>query len=140
MAEDELRGEESSLLSSFSSSAAVEVERERLREWEEIMTLEKRRHQLQSATEMERYVEALQAQLKERVSKCRTRLPPLCSCGPSIWDADPQTCANNCPFYKNPKGMVCLYSMFVFVCVFTFSLPPPAYAKALTGVLSSLKI
>ena len=37
-------------------------------------------------------------------------LPPLCCCGPDFWDAHPDTCANNCIFYKNHKGK-CLQGM-----------------------------
>ena len=38
---------------------------------------------------------------------CQTMLP-LCSCGATIWDTNPNTCANNCIFYKNPKGVITL--------------------------------
>lgn len=51
-----------------------------------------------------RFVEALKAQLKERVSQVKMELPPLCLCAPSFWDAHPETCANNCVFHNNPKG------------------------------------
>lgn len=51
-----------------------------------------------------RYLEALRAQLKEKVKLCHIDLPPLCSCGSSFWDSHPDTCANNCIFYKNHKG------------------------------------
>ena len=57
----------------------------------------------QKDKEMERYIDALRAVLKERLSQKRVELPPLCCCGPTIWDANPDTCANNCVFYKNPK-------------------------------------
>ncbi|XP_030919758.1 coiled-coil domain-containing protein 15 [Geospiza fortis] len=51
-----------------------------------------------------RYVEALRAQMKEKVKLCNIDLPPLCSCGSDFWDSHPDTCANNCVFYKNHKA------------------------------------
>lgn len=51
-----------------------------------------------------RYIEALRQQLKDKVRRKKIELPPLCCCGDSIWDTNPETCANNCFFYKNPKG------------------------------------
>lgn len=62
-----------------------------------------------------RFVEALRAQMKERVKLQNMDLPPLCYCGSDFWDAHPDTCANNCIFYRNPK----------------------AYARALQSLLSS---
>lgn len=64
---------------------------------------------------MERYIGALKVNLMEKLQTRNTVLPPLCSCGPTIWDANPDTCANNCVFYKNPR----------------------AYAKALSTVIAS---
>lgn len=51
-----------------------------------------------------RYVEALRAQMREKVKLWNIDLPPLCSCGADFWDSHPDTCANNCVFYKNHKG------------------------------------
>lgn len=51
-----------------------------------------------------RYVEALRARMREKIKLNNIDLPPLCSCGPGFWDSHPDTCANNCVFYKNPKG------------------------------------
>lgn len=79
------------------------------------MDLVKRHKKLQKERETERYIEALQAVLKDKVRSRNIVLPPLCSCGPTIWDTNPDTCANNCVFYKNPK----------------------AYARALSTVLAS---
>ncbi|XP_028666275.1 coiled-coil domain-containing protein 15 isoform X2 [Erpetoichthys calabaricus] len=62
-----------------------------------------------------RFIEALRAMMKEKIEHHNFDLPPLCCCGESFWDSHPDTCANNCVFYKNPK----------------------AYAKALQAVLSS---
>ena len=78
----------------------------------------KQQKKLQKEKETERYIEALQAILKEKVLSRNIVLPPLCSCGPTIWDTNPETCANNCVFYKNPK----------------------AYAKALSTVLGSANL
>lgn len=111
--EEELAGEDSLL----SEGSLVEREMERLEEWEQTVALERRRHQLQTARETERYVEALRAQLQERLASCPTAPPPLCACGSTLWDTDPQTCANNCPFYHNPQ----------------------AYATALGGLMATLK-
>ena len=79
------------------------------------MNLAKKHKKLQKERETERYIEALKVILKEKLQTRNIVLPPLCSCGPTIWDANPDTCANNCVFYKNPK----------------------AYAKALSTVIAS---
>ena len=105
--EEGLAGDDSVL----SRGSSLEVERERLEEWQETVALERRRYQLQTARETERYVEALRAQLRERLASCPTPLPPLCSCGSTMWDTDPQTCANNCPFYHNPRGTGTLWNI-----------------------------
>ena len=49
-------------------------------------------------------MEAVRKVARERITLSGITLPPLCQCGPSIWDSHPDTCANNCIFYKNPKG------------------------------------
>ncbi|XP_068023310.1 coiled-coil domain-containing protein 15 isoform X2 [Melanerpes formicivorus] len=51
-----------------------------------------------------RYLEALRAQLREKIKLCHIDLPPLCSCGSSFWDSHPDSCANNCIFYRNHKA------------------------------------
>lgn len=79
------------------------------------MNLTKKEKKLQKEKEMERYIEALKVILKDKLQTRNIVLPPLCSCGSTIWDANPDTCANNCVFYKNPK----------------------AYAKALSTVIAS---
>ncbi|KAK3610419.1 hypothetical protein CHS0354_016598 [Potamilus streckersoni] len=81
-------------------------------------TLKKHEAKIRKARELQRYVEALRQQLKEKIRKKNIELPPLCLCGDSIWDTNPETCANNCVFYKNPRG----------------------YARALQSLLSSSEI
>ncbi|XP_041863599.1 coiled-coil domain-containing protein 15 isoform X2 [Melanotaenia boesemani] len=56
--------------------------------------------------EVARFVEALRAQMKERLSQAKVELPPLCCCASSFWDSHPDTCANNCVFHNNPKAYV----------------------------------
>ncbi|XP_050839548.1 coiled-coil domain-containing protein 15 isoform X3 [Serinus canaria] len=77
--------------------------------WEALAQLqleEKRvRDKQQRDKEHMRYVEALRAQMREKVKLCKIDLPPLCSCGSDFWDSHPDTCANNCIFYKNHKGV-----------------------------------
>ncbi|XP_075029230.1 coiled-coil domain-containing protein 15 [Calonectris borealis] len=51
-----------------------------------------------------RYIEALRAQMREKIQLYNIDLPPLCSCGSDFWDSHPDTCANNCVFYKNHKA------------------------------------
>ncbi|XP_047665564.1 coiled-coil domain-containing protein 15 isoform X3 [Tachysurus fulvidraco] len=52
-----------------------------------------------------RYVEALRSQIREKLEQEKVELPPLCSCGgESFWNSHPDTCANNCIFYNNPKA------------------------------------
>jgi len=67
--------------------------------------------------EFKRYLEALRAVAMERVTLCHIKLPMLCQCGDTFWDSHPDKCANNCVFYKNPKG----------------------YVKALTSVLTTTR-
>ncbi|KAL3865154.1 hypothetical protein ACJMK2_006775 [Sinanodonta woodiana] len=81
-------------------------------------TMRKHEAKLKKARELQRYVEALRHQLKEKIRNKNIELPPLCLCGDSIWDTNPETCANNCVFYKNPRG----------------------YARALQSLLSSSEI
>ncbi|XP_019810626.2 coiled-coil domain-containing protein 15 isoform X5 [Bos indicus] len=63
-----------------------------------------REKQQQKEKEYQRYVEALRAQIQEKMQLYNITLPPLCCCGPDFWDAHPDTCANNCIFYKNHKA------------------------------------
>ncbi|KAF5899840.1 coiled-coil domain-containing protein 15, partial [Clarias magur] len=76
---------------------------ERLRLEEEEHAEEKRSAQVKKSKETTRYVEALRAQIKEKLKQEKVELPPLCCCGGNFWDSHPETCANNCVFYNNPK-------------------------------------
>ncbi|XP_007432137.1 coiled-coil domain-containing protein 15 [Python bivittatus] len=73
---------------------------------------------IQKNKEYSRYVEALRAQMREKINMYNIHLPPLCFCGSDFWDTHPDSCANNCMFYKNHK----------------------AYARALQTVISSCDI
>ncbi|XP_063799827.1 coiled-coil domain-containing protein 15 isoform X1 [Pseudophryne corroboree] len=87
-----------------------------VRELETLLeTTEQHRERRQKTKEHNRYVDALRAQMKDKMTLHNIELPPLCCCGTDFWDAHPDTCANNCMFYKNPK----------------------AYTRALQSVLSS---
>ncbi|XP_041030044.1 coiled-coil domain-containing protein 15 isoform X1 [Carcharodon carcharias] len=60
----------------------------------------------QQNRESTRYIEALRAQMMEKIKLQNTDLPPICCCGTDFWDSHPDKCANNCVFYKNPKVYV----------------------------------
>lgn len=89
--------------SSFISTSTSE-DKQMAAEWAELMLLEERKHQLQRAKEMERYMAALKVRLKEQMEMKKIDIPPLCLCGKTLWDTNPKTCANNCVFYRNTKG------------------------------------
>ncbi|XP_033109972.1 coiled-coil domain-containing protein 15-like [Anneissia japonica] len=95
---------------------AKERQREEELHIKEIM--ETHRKHKQKNKETERFIGALRAAMKEKVEKQGVNLPPLCACSSTLWDSSPETCANNCMFYKNPK----------------------AYAKALSSLLQSCEI
>lgn len=78
------------------------LERLRLDE-EEAEEEAKRREKTKKCKETKRYIEAMQALMKEKLEKDKVDLPPLCCCGDTFWDTHPDTCANNCVFYNNPK-------------------------------------
>lgn len=103
MVEEELVGG-TDLASTISTDTAED--RQHAAEWEELMLLETRTRELQKAKETQRYILALKARLRDQSKRGKVRVPPLCSCGSSVWDTDPETCANNCIFYRNTKGML----------------------------------
>ncbi|XP_016095035.1 coiled-coil domain-containing protein 15 isoform X2 [Sinocyclocheilus grahami] len=78
------------------------LERLRLDEEEAAEKVE-RREKTKSIRESKRYIEAMQALMKKKLEKDHVELPPLCCCGDTFWDSHPDTCANNCIFYSNPK-------------------------------------
>ncbi len=56
---------------------------------------------------IDRYIENLKKLLKEKYFHSKCDVPSLCQCNDLntfIWETDWNTCANNCPFYNNPKG------------------------------------
>ncbi|XP_016373827.1 coiled-coil domain-containing protein 15-like [Sinocyclocheilus rhinocerous] len=77
------------------------LERLRLDE-EEAAEKVQRREKTKRNKESKRYI--LHNFPKAVMEKDKTELPPLCCCGDSFWDSHPDTCANNCIFYKNPKA------------------------------------
>ncbi|XP_034746356.1 coiled-coil domain-containing protein 15 [Etheostoma cragini] len=92
------------------------LERLKLEEEERAVELQRKREEKGKVTE--RFIEALRAQMKERLSQEKLEPPPLCCCASSFWDSHPNTCANNCVFHNNPK----------------------AYAKALHSTMLSLEL
>ncbi|EPQ10569.1 Coiled-coil domain-containing protein 15 [Myotis brandtii] len=73
---------------------------------------EAREKQQRRERECQRYLEALRVQIQEKMRLYNITLPPLCGCGPDFWDAHPNTCANNCIFYKNHRAYTrALYSV-----------------------------
>ena len=99
--------DEANFTDSFSFVSTEEAEdQQRAAEWAEVMAEESRKQQLQKTQEMDRYIQALRVRLKEQLVSRKLDVPPLCACGLSLWDSSPDTCANNCIFYKNPKGML----------------------------------
>ncbi|KAG7217216.1 hypothetical protein INR49_027760 [Caranx melampygus] len=81
------------------------LERLKLEEEERAVELQRRKKK-EKGKVTARFIEALRAQMKERLSQEKLELPPLCCCGSSFWDSHPDTCANNCVFYNNPKAYV----------------------------------
>lgn len=93
------------------------VERLKLEEEERAVQVQRRSRE-EKGKDSSRFIEALRAQMKERLSQRKLDLPPLCCCASSFWDSHPDTCANNCIFHNNPR----------------------AYAKALHSTLVSLDL
>ncbi|XP_062392101.1 coiled-coil domain-containing protein 15 [Sardina pilchardus] len=79
------------------------LERLRLEEEERAKTV-RRKEKAQKSREATRYIDALRAQMRERITQEKVDLPALCCCGDGFWDSHPDNCANNCVFYKNPKA------------------------------------
>lgn len=112
LAEDQVN-----VMDSYSVSTEAVEDQQRATEWAELLALEQRKQRLQKARETERYIAALRERLRQRLTHKQATIPPLCSCGTSVWDTNPDTCANNCIFYRNSR----------------------AYAQALSSLLQSLE-
>ncbi len=71
----------------------------------------KRTHK-KSKSPIDHYIENLKKLVKEKYLNSNIDVPRLCQCNDSdtfIWKTDWETCANNCPFYNNPKGKQILF-------------------------------
>lgn len=103
-------------------STSLSEDKRMAEEWAELMLEEERKQQMQKAKETERYLTALKMRLREQVEMRKLVVPPLCSCAKTVWDANPNACANNCIFYRNPNGM-CELNLWSKYCLFTFLFP-----------------
>jgi hypothetical protein len=78
----------------------------------------KQSYLINKETTLERYIRYLKQLLKEKATQFKIELPLLCQCNfnnqNEIWDIDWSKCANNCLFYKNPKGKKLNFSNSVF--------------------------
>ena len=93
-------------------------DRQQVEKWQELLADEARKQELQRVKEVERYILALKAQLRDKMERKKVTVSPLCFCGETIWDTDPQKCANNCTFHKNSQGMVCcFFYLLLFWCI-----------------------
>ena len=99
LAEDQVN-----VMDSYSVSTEAVEDQQRATEWAELLALEQRKQRLQKARETDRYIAALREKLRQRIAHRQATVPPLCSCGTSVWDTNPDTCANNCIFYRNSRG------------------------------------
>ncbi|XP_059207650.1 coiled-coil domain-containing protein 15 isoform X2 [Centropristis striata] len=79
------------------------LERLKLEEDKRAVELQRRKRE-EKGKVAARFIDALRAQLKERLSQEKMEPPPLCCCASSFWDSHPDTCANNCVFHNNPKA------------------------------------
>ncbi|XP_054853816.1 coiled-coil domain-containing protein 15 [Eublepharis macularius] len=98
-----------------SEEACEKLEQLKLKDMKEKKKITDKR---QRHKEYSRYVEALRAQMEKKIKMYNISLPSLCFCGSDFWDCHPDSCANNCVFYKNHK----------------------AYAQALRSVISSCNV
>ncbi|XP_022093181.1 trichohyalin-like isoform X2 [Acanthaster planci] len=106
------RVEPRNLLTGETEEEVLQRQREEQQYMEQV--LQRERSRKQKSTEMNRYIRALKATMREKIQQMGVEVPPLCACGPSVWDANPDTCANNCLFYKNPKAYAkALHSLLV---------------------------
>ncbi|XP_077597459.1 coiled-coil domain-containing protein 15 [Stigmatopora nigra] len=94
------------------------LERLKLEEEKKAALLQKKTRENEKGLMATRYIDALRAQVRDRLANRKLDLPPLCYCAASFWDSHPDTCANNCVFHNNPK----------------------AYAQALQAAVASLDL
>ncbi|MEQ2312543.1 hypothetical protein AMECASPLE_032117, partial [Ameca splendens] len=117
---------------------------ERLKLEEEGAMQLQRRNREEKGNNSARFVEALRAQMKERLSQMKQELPPLCCCASSFWDSHPDTCANNCIFHNNPRGtdgtQTHLRTHAASEPLSETFLSSTAYAKALQSTMVSLDL
>jgi hypothetical protein len=66
---------------------------------------------------IDHYIQYLKQMVKDKATQHKLDLPPLCQCNleSNIWENDWNQCANNCIFYKNPKGILFLFFKSSFV-------------------------
>ncbi|PVD27647.1 hypothetical protein C0Q70_12814 [Pomacea canaliculata] len=83
----------------FETSLRDQLERTHLQE-----VLQEREDKRNKQLEMTRYLDALRKNLQEKLIKKGLELPSLCCCGETLWDTNPDTCANNCFFYRNHRA------------------------------------
>eukprot|EP00112_Aurelia_sp_Birch-Aquarium-sp1_P023099 Seg675.36 transcript_id=Seg675.36/GoldUCD/mRNA.D3Y31 product="Coiled-coil domain-containing protein 15" protein_id=Seg675.36/GoldUCD/D3Y31 len=101
----------------------IKLEEKKISEMKNEDVADQRRRERQNDTrnnskqkEMNRYIKALRILIQEKASDTDKQLPSVCSCGNTLMETHPDTCANNCIFYKNPNE----------------------YARVLSAILSSL--
>jgi hypothetical protein len=66
---------------------------------------------------IDHYIQYLKQMVKDKAIQHKLDLPPLCQCNleSNIWENDWNQCANNCIFYKNPKGISFIFFKSSFV-------------------------
>ena len=73
---------------------------------------------------LSRYIRYLKHLLKEKAMQFKLDMPLLCQCNMNskfeVWDIDWNKCANNCLFYKNPKGYLFYIRIMSIFSIFTY--------------------
>ncbi|XP_078521830.1 coiled-coil domain-containing protein 15 [Lissotriton helveticus] len=114
-----------------SESKVVAQLKEEERQWK--VTQDKKRKNKENS----RYIDALRAQTREKIQQHNIELPPLCCCGTDFWDSHPDTCANNCSFYRNHKA----YTQALQSVIASYDLSEGnAVAKFSTRTISSARL
>ena len=120
-AERKMQERECCLAESNLAEQELMEDREKAEQWAVLLALEERKHRLTKAKENERFIEALREKVKQRMIQKHSQLPALCACARTFWETDPDTCANNCIFYKNEKGLNLLCHL-TYLSYYTFKL------------------